>query len=96
MLPCRLTNRLSGKGFLQIIIAKFNVIVVPVIIKSNSQVSAGIPNSPRDTEGDTKCPQVIWYGDAKFPRLYSSGIPKTGEVKFSVTPGRCPGPRWGS
>ena len=86
MLSCRLTN--IKKGFLtnDNSLVQCSLIVVPIIIKSNWQVSAGISNSPRDTEGDIKYPQVIWYGDAKFPRLYSSGIPKTGEVKFSVTP----------
>ena len=37
--------------------------------------NTGMPNSPRDTTGDAKSTQGIWYEDVKSPRVYYSGMP---------------------
>ena len=66
------------------------------VLNSLSEFGTGMQDSLRnmargyqkmegDTKGDTKYPQGFWLGDAKFPRVHGSGIPQTGEAKFSMT-----------
>ena len=37
--------------------------------------------------GGAKYPECIWLGDAKFTRVFYSGVQKTGEARFPVTLG---------
>ena len=47
-----------------------------------------MPNSPRDAPQGARIPQRILLGGSKIPREFGSGVPKTGEAKFPMTPER--------
>ena len=46
----------------------------------------GMPNSPGRVFGDAVITKGILLGGDKFPRVHGLGMPKTGDVKFPMTP----------
>ena len=48
----------------------------------------GVQYFPRGTVEDTVNPKDIWHGGAKYPRISCTGVPKTGDVRITVTPVR--------
>ena len=46
-----------------------------------------MPNSPRGAPQGARIPQRILLGGSNIARLFCVGVPKTGEAKFSMTPG---------
>ena len=47
-----------------------------------------MPNSPRGAPQGARIPHRILLGGSKIPRGFGSGVPKTGEAKFPMSPGR--------
>ena len=45
-----------------------------------------MPNSPRGAPQGARIPQRILLGGSKILREVGSGVPKTGEAKFPMTP----------
>ena len=66
--------------------AEYSTIFMHVSPLRSSQIRKGIQKTAGDTTGGAKYPQGIWCGDAKFPRVYCSGMPYTREAKSPMTP----------
>ena len=48
----------------------------------------GVQYFLRGTVGDTINPKDVWHGGANYPRISCTGVPKRGDVRITVTPGR--------